>query len=940
MQSDMKSVPPTRSTLRAACASLLAACTLASLAADPQSSKLYEEALVRFEKADYAGAVIQLKNALQIDNRQLPVQLLLGRALQASGDLVGAEVAFNEALRLGVNRAEVVVPMARAVLAQGRPAVILSDPRFVVSDLPRAVQAELMVVHGNAHGDLANLREARRMIEQARALNPRSVEPWLAEIPILIRARLLRDATEAAKQALALDPTSADVLYQSGAVAHTTGDLNGALRAYSSAIKLRPQHLESLLARAGIMLDMGRLQETQQDVDAARSAAPKDPRGHYLGAILADKAGKTRESRDLLGEVTGLLDPVPMEFMRYRPQLLILGGLSHFGLGQFEKAKPYLEMVQKNQPGTPADKLLAQVYLNDKNYARAIASLDSYLKSHPGDGQAQVLLATAHMTEGRPARAAQILQDALKVTDTPSVNAALGLSLMNSGKPEDALAPLEEAYKKDPAQTRAGAALTTLYLRKGLPRKAIETAEALLKREPDSPEFHNLIGTVRAQTGDNARARAAFTQALKLKPDFSPAEMNLARMDAAQGQYESAASHLNKVLSRQEKHVEALVEMGLLSERQGRIDDAVRWFEKAADHSAREEVRPGLLLMTLLLRANRVPEAQEAVKKLNLKVPESLPVLMANAKVSLAAKDMATARLYLTRSSRTAEFDAPSQVQVAIMQMQAQDAKGAQYSLIKALQAAPDHFPALTMMVEVDMALGDLAKAEEGARAIVARAPKRAVGHLLAGEVAMARGQAAAGVEAFRKAQQLEPSSANLLRLHRAVSQANPAAANQLAEQWLKSHPQDTAVRRALAEGYARNGDMAAARQAFDAVLKRNPDDVSAMNNQVHVLLALKDPGALKLAERAMALQPDAAHVIGTVGWAAHHAGQKDRALQLLRDARLRDPGNNETRYYLATVLASTGRKIEARQEVEAALKSGQRLASTREAQALLATLQ
>ena len=478
MEADMKPVPPTRLFLRAACASLLTACALAAVAADPQSSKLYEDALVRFEKADYAGAVIQLKNALQIDNRQLPVQLLLGRALQANGDLVGAEVAFTEALRLGVNRAEVVVPLARAVLGQGRPSVVLGDSRFVIADLPRAVQSELMVVHANAHADLANLRDARRMIEQARALSPRAVEPWLAEIPILIRARQLREAAEAAKQALALDPASADVLYQSGQVAHTSGDLPGALNAYGAAIKARPQHLESLLARAGIMLDMGRLPDAQKDVDAARVAAPQDPRGHYLGALLADKAGKARESRDLLGEVTALLDPVPMEFLRYRPQLLILGGLSHFGLGQFEKAKPYLEMVQKNQAGTPADKLLAQVYLNDKNYDRAIASLDSYLKSHPGDGQAQVLLASAHMTQGRPARAAQILQDALKITDTPRVRAALGLSLMSGGKPEDALAPLEAAYKQDPTQTRAGAALTTLYLRKGLPRKAMETAEA------------------------------------------------------------------------------------------------------------------------------------------------------------------------------------------------------------------------------------------------------------------------------------------------------------------------------------------------------------------------------------------------------------------------------------------------------------------------------
>jgi len=39
-----------------------------SLAADAKASKYYEDALVRYEKKDLAGAIIQLKNALQIPN--------------------------------------------------------------------------------------------------------------------------------------------------------------------------------------------------------------------------------------------------------------------------------------------------------------------------------------------------------------------------------------------------------------------------------------------------------------------------------------------------------------------------------------------------------------------------------------------------------------------------------------------------------------------------------------------------------------------------------------------------------------------------------------------------------------------------------------------------------------------------------------------------------
>jgi len=58
-----------------------------------------------------------------------------------------------------------------------------------------------------------------------------------------------------------------------------------------------------------------------------------------------------------------------------------------------------------------------------------------------------------------------------------------------------------------------------------------------------------------------------------------------------------------------------------------------------------------------------------------------------------------------------------------------------------------------------------------------------------------------------------------------------------------------------------------------------------------------------------------------------------------LRDARLRDPTNASTRYFLATVLAQQGRKTEAREEIETALRANPGFAYTKDAQALLATL-
>ncbi|MFN4116126.1 MAG: tetratricopeptide repeat protein, partial [Inhella sp.] len=71
--------------------------SLMGSASSANPGRFYEDALRRYEKQDYEGAVVQLKNVLQADPKQLAAQLLLGRALRASSQVAAAEVAFREA---------------------------------------------------------------------------------------------------------------------------------------------------------------------------------------------------------------------------------------------------------------------------------------------------------------------------------------------------------------------------------------------------------------------------------------------------------------------------------------------------------------------------------------------------------------------------------------------------------------------------------------------------------------------------------------------------------------------------------------------------------------------------------------------------------------------------------------------------------------------------
>jgi cellulose synthase operon protein C len=925
--------------LALSCAIALALAADALHAADPKAAQLYEEALQRYEQKDLPGAIIQLKNAIRADRKLLPVHVLLGKALLANGDVGQAEVAFTEALALGVNRAEVVVPLARAVIAQAKQQQLVEQPRFAIAGLPASVQSQLLLLRATAFSDLGDSRTSLKTIDEARALEPTSPEPWLSEIPVRIRARQMREAVAASDKALGLAPPTAEGLYLRGTIAHAQGDLVSALAHYDQTLKMDPAHAEALVARAGLAADQNRPQQARQDVLELLKAAPRDPRGAYLKALLDEREGKATEARKALNDVTNLLDPIPMEYFKFRPQALLLGGLAHYGLNQREKAKPYLEMVQRLQSNSPVSKLLAQIYLSEKNYDRAIESLDTYLKTSPNDSQAVLLLASAHLTQGRHARASQLMQSALRGQDLASYRAILGISLVGAGKFADGAKELETAFAKDPSQMQAGVALTTLYLKSRQATKAVGVARQMTKQQPANAGLQNLLGTALQDSGDSAGAKQAFELASKLDPSFMSPQVNLARMEIEARSLDAAGARLASVLKTDDKNVEALIEQGVLQERRGRMVEAQRSLEKAADHSGPTELQPALALVEFLLRTSQLEAAREATKRLTSKAPEALPVLMVLARTSLASGDPATARATLTRATTLANFDAPVQLQIAMMQLTAGSLPGAAHSLEKALTERPNFLPAEALMTEVELRQGDAPKAEARARQIIAKYPKSGAGHALLGDIAMSRQQPAAALAAFRQAHLLEQSTESLLRVHKSMVRADPAGATQLAEQWLRARPRDTAVRRVLADGYARAGNLAAARAAYEAIIRTQPDDAESLNNLAQVLILSNDPGAQKMAESALQKQPGAAHIIGTTGWAAHKAGQDDRALQLLRDARLRDPNNPDTRYYLGAVLASVGRNTEAKDELQAALKVSRDFATAREAEKLLASL-
>ena len=921
----------------------LALCaSLASAQGDAKVARFYEDALQRFERKDYAGAAVQLKNALQIDKNQLAVHLLLGKALLASSDVANAEFEFSEALRLGVNRSEVVVPLAEALIGQGKSPQVFQDTRLRLEGLPKPVLAKLLLLRSSAYSDVGDKRAALDAVMSARALDAADPASWLAEVPLRVRSNQLREATIAADQALKLAPGNADAPYQKATVLHLQGQLVAALAAYGAALKIDAGHIDSLLARAGILVDLGREKEARADVTSLQSLISADPRVSYLVAMLADRAGDTASSRTALKSVTEFLDPVPIEYLRYRVQTLMLNGMAHFALGEYEKAKPYLDMAYRQQPGSPLAKIVAQIAIAEPNMSRAVEVLDDYLKVRPNDGQALLMLASAHMSQGRYSKASSLMEAALRATDAPEFHTALGLSLMRSGQGGTALPELEKAFKNDPRQTYAGLALVDLYLRNGNAAQARATADALVKSSPNNPLMLVVQAQARMQSGDLPGARKGFEAALKISDDLLAAKLGLAHTDILEKKYAAADTRLRTLLRKDDRNVDVLFELATLEELRGKDEQALKWLEAAADASGPRQTQANQALITWHLRKNAPKKALEAAKMLVAKAPEDVAALRAYAQARALNGDLAGARSTLGDATRRAGFEATTLVSIARDQLEVGDLSGAAYSVDKAVTSSPDLLSAQSLMAAIELKQGFIDKAERRAQNVANANPKLTIGFELLADVAVQRGKPAAALEALRRAHALENSSRTLLQLFNAQATIDPKAGIELLEGWLRTHPRDVPAMKTLGDAFARAGKLPQARQQYEAAVKIQADDAYALNGLANVMLLQKDAGATAVAEKALAAMPNNPLVIDTAGWAAFQAGNKDRALQLLRSARLRAPANAEIRYHLAVALAQAGRRDEARQEVSAALsglKPGQSFVGEQDARTLLASL-
>lgn len=899
------------------------------------AARYYEDAVVRFQKNEIPAAIIQLKNALRQDPDLLSAHILLARAYLLQGNGIAAEDALSVAKRLKADSSITIVLLAEAYLLQFKYRRLIDtiNPDRYDAD----VRSELLVLRGRAYLELRELDEAAQTFAVAARLNSRIVAPLVGMTTVSLRQGRIDDADQQARKAIAMAPEDADAWNAKASVSHAQGELQRAIEEYGKAIALDSRQVDARIARAAILMDLGQDAAAAADLDYLREEFPIDPRASYLRAVLYARNNDREAALAALRQSVNVVEQLPPDMISGHSNLLLLAGLAHYSLDEFEQAEDYLKrFIERNLTHPGARKLLGSILLSRGEYERAIRTLEPALKHAPNDFRLLSLLGSAYMQKGRHRIATDLLEKAATLSrGAPDIRTQLALSRLGSGDDALAMEDLASILNQDTTQAKAAIVLAVLHLERGEFEKAAKVAQSINRHEPENLTALNLLGMARVGAGSYADGRRYFQMAVKLDNSFVPARVNLAKLDSLEKQPQKARQRLLVILSEYPNNVGAMHELARVEDFQGRPDEAIRWLEKARSVDP-DALRVIVYLVGVYLRTDHAHLALEVATEAESRYPDNLDVMAALGQSYLGMGNQARAQVIFRRMTKLAGYDTKQLYRIARYLLAANAEDDAIWALQKAVQGDPDFVPAQVALAETELRSGNTDKALERARALKIRYPERTFGYRLVGDVLMHKKSYDDAVKNYRLALVREERTDLAIRVYQALrlSGRNEQAILML-ENWNQSHPEDLPAKEALAEAYLQSGDLDAARRHYEQILAIRPGSANALNNLANIHAETGDPRAISYAEKAYAVAPEDPAVVDTLGWLLVNAGKPARGLRFLREAHSRAATSAEIRYHIAVALVRLGRPEEARTELGEALGAGQNFQGIEQAQAL-----
>jgi len=911
-----------------ALAVILLGALLAGCGEDLSPREYIDRALSHRADGEHRAAIIELRNALREQPDHGAARALLGRIYVEIEDMPAAEKELRRALELGVSSEDLIIDLGVALLRQGSPEQVLEEVR-VRGDWPDELRAAGHGLRARAHVAQGDHLRAREALNHAEETGVRALQVALGEIALARALGRTDEARRRADEAVENYPESVAAWRAKARLAFMRGDVATGREAASRAIELAANPAEDYLLRARLRVAEGDLEGAREDLSALGNDRAGHPRVRFIRALIAWAEEEYKKACEELQEA---VSGAP-EYVEARYYL----GACQFRAGALNQAEAHLQWVNQRQPEPAVALLLGRTRLALDQPGEAREAVRPVVQRHPGDTSALALMARIEMESGNTAEAIDYLQRLGRLKpDDPGVKLQLGMGLLQSGQLAAGRVAFSEALDLDPRSDRAGEMLVMTHLQAGDYDKALEQARAMAESQPDSALPWTLTALVHSARGENAATRDALASALERDPADPAARHFLARLDMQAGDMDSAREQLDAVLEERPGHVGTLIALANLEARAGnpgRAED--RLLE--AHQSDPDALRPRVLLARLRLQRGNPGGALELLAGEDGAVPSDATALVIAGRAHLALGQPARAIENLTRLISVDPGAVGARLLLGRAYAAAGDAEAAIEQVEKELAANPDNVEAQIVMARARLQQGR----EPEARKLIAALPDQAAGRPLALEtramLAMNAGDFPAAVDAYRRLLEVVPAGGYVIKLATALRRAGRTdEAVTVLDEWLNRNPDDAPVWLAAGDIQLLLGNEAKAISSYRSALEADPGSAAAMNN-IAWLLRERDPDeALRLAEKAVELQPASAALRDTLGMVLLARGEPEAAVESFRAGLERAPDAPDLNYHLARALVAAGRQDEAREPLRRALESGTSFGERRKAEALL----
>lgn len=701
-----------------------------------------------------------------------------------------------------------------------------------------------------------------------------------------------------------------------------------------------------------------------------RNAIQIDPKfadARYQLALIHLKNG---EMRDAFGQLkrTADLDPANVDANVKVAEFLLLGKNS-------KESRNYVDQVLKTDPASiDGLALLANLELIEGNYDAALAALDKVAADQKQTDRFYNIQGRVYAAQQNLPASEEMFLKALeagpenfvnyrtlllfyqqqnKLDDAEKIlaravaafpeNAQVYLLQANffdfTGKPDQAEVSALKALELDPETESLYIMLAGFYKKQGNFTKGAEFLEQAMVKLPDSTEIKSYLADFYFELKRLDEAKATMEAVLATNPTQGGATFVKAKLLMNDNKVKEAVDLLTSITANYPKWSDPYYFLALAHLRLGEIELASKASAEALKLAPADSRYHTLQAQIYLIQGEAASAGKEATIALKLE-----------SRNFAAAKLLSKALLQDKRYEEAVELtlkireQVPTDIEMlgnlGLAYMGAKNPEEAKKAFNRLLELDPANAKALALLISLS-AQGDVKTAISQVQKQIELAPEASGHYMLLGDLLLRDKQPEIALDAFAKAQSLDPQNPQPFIIRARIMAATGKTDEAIKEfqDLLASQPNSVPGLMGLATLYEAQQKYPEAKTEYQKVLTIVPDQPAAANNLAYLTAqdANGDLGeALRLAMLAKQALPDDPHISDTLGLVHYKREAYGLAISQFQQALINRPDDPIINFHLALAQFANNDKEGARAAIEKALASQTAFAERAEAEQLL----